>query len=201
MYLRNSHTVAATLLIAISPATASRPCTQFSPSPVPVQHLSAYFLPQYGLHATALLDIEAIRHTLALYPYIIDGRDFPSLSSVFTADAIANYSVPIGVVNGLSAIESTLGAALASFLGTQHLLGSQSVRICDRNSAISVSYYRAVHFLPQNKTTGPGDVVTGDAVLYAYGQYQDSWEKRHGRWKINYRNLVYMVGDAWDPVS
>ncbi|KAL5456356.1 hypothetical protein PMIN07_006688 [Paraphaeosphaeria minitans] len=107
-------------------------------------------------------------------PVHIDGRAFPFLSSIFTTDAVANYSAPLGVLNGLSTIAATLEQALASFPGTKHLLGPQNVRICDSKKAISVAYYRAVHFLRQNGTVGPGDILGGDSVLYAYGQYQDT---------------------------
>ncbi|KAF2437758.1 hypothetical protein P171DRAFT_399340 [Karstenula rhodostoma CBS 690.94] len=192
MYLRTIHALSVVLLIAVPRAIASQPCAQFSPSPIPIQQLPDYFPPHTSLDATTLLDTEAMRQTLTFYPYIIDGRAFPSLSSIFTTDAVANYSAPLGVLKGLSTIAATLEQALASFPGTQHLLGPQSVRICDSKKAISVTYYRAVHFLPQNGTVGPGDIVGGDSVLYAYGQYQDTWEKRDGLWKIVYRNLVYM---------
>lgn len=191
----NIYALAAVLLIAVPHAIASPPCTQFAPSPVPIPQLPDYFPPHHSLDAATLIDTEAIRQTLSLYPYFIDGRAFPSLSSVFTTDAVANYSFPLGVLNGLSTIAATLEQALATFPGTQHLLGPQSVRICDSRKAISVTYFRAVHFLPQNGTVGPGDILGGDSVLYAYGQYQDTWEKRDGLWKIVYRNLVYMVGD------
>ncbi|KAL5393026.1 hypothetical protein PMIN02_005956 [Paraphaeosphaeria minitans] len=174
MYLRNIHTFAAVLLTSVPRVIASQPCTQFSPSPVPIPQLPNYFPPNNGLGATTLLDVEAISQTLTLYPYIIDGRAFPFLSSIFTTDAVANYSAPLGVLNGLSTIAATLEQALASFPGTKHLLGPQNVRICDSKKAISVAYYRAVHFLRQNGTVGPGDILGGDSVLYAYGQYQDT---------------------------
>ncbi|KAK7183029.1 hypothetical protein DPSP01_006021 [Paraphaeosphaeria sporulosa] len=193
MYLWNSHAFAAVLLMSAPHAIVSLSCTQFSPSPVPIPQLPDYFSPHHYLDATTLFHTEAIRQTLTLYPYIIDGRAFPSLSSIFATDAVANYSAPLGVLNGLSTIAATLEQALASFPATQHLLGPQTVRICDSKKAISVTYYRAVHLLPQNGTVGPGNILGGDSVLYAYGQYQDTWEKRHGLWKIVYRNLVYMA--------
>ena len=195
MHVANICTLSAALLMATPAAIATQPCTQFSPSPIPIQQLPAFFPPQHHLTVTTLLETEAIRQTLSLYPYIVDGRTFSSLSSVFTLDATANYSVPLGVLNGPSLIASTLESALAPFPETQHLLGSRSVRICENERAISVAYYRATHFLPQNRTVGPGAIVGFDGVLYAYGQYQDTWEKRDGLWKIVYRNLVYMVSD------
>lgn len=177
--------------MVVPPAITSQACNGYSPSPIPVGQLPAFFPPQHRPEVATLLDTEAIRQILALYPYIIDGRSFSALSDVFTSDAVANYSAPLGVLNGLSTIASTLESALASFEGTQHLLGTQSIRICDDNIAISITYYRAVHFLPQN---GTGGVVGANDIIYAYGQYQDTWEKRDGLWRIVYRNLVYMAG-------
>ncbi|KAJ4333998.1 hypothetical protein N0V95_009286 [Ascochyta clinopodiicola] len=139
-----------------------------------------------------LLDTESIRQTLSLYAYIIDGRTFDSLSDIFTTDAIANYSAPLGVMNGVEEIKKSLSAALAPFPGTQHLLGSQSIRLCNKTEAISATYFRAAHFLQRNATGAVPDVADYSNMLYAYAQYQDSWVKRNGLWKIKYRNLVYM---------
>jgi hypothetical protein len=194
MYFRNTYTVTAMLLIPTRCAIAPRPCTQFSPSPVPIQQLPDYFLPHHGPDVATLLNTEAIRQTLILYPSAIDGRAFASLSSIFATDAIANYSAPIGVLNGLPTITAALKQALASFTSNQHILGPQNVRICDGEKAISATYFGSVHFLPQNETVVPGDTVGADGVLNAYGQYQDTWEKRNGLWKIVYRNMVFMVG-------
>jgi hypothetical protein len=52
--------------------------------------------------------IEQIRNTLALYPLIIDGKDFASLSLVFIADAVANYSAPLNVISPLRTIRTVL---------------------------------------------------------------------------------------------
>ncbi|KAF9695650.1 hypothetical protein EKO04_006358 [Ascochyta lentis] len=184
--------LAAALLVAVSQAVTTQPCAGFSPNPVPISQLPTHFPPQKLTNVETLLDTEAIRQTLSRYAYAIDGRIFDSLSDVFTTDAIANYSAPIGVLNGVKAIETTLSASLAPFPGTQHILGSQSIRLCNEDEAISTSYYRAAHFLPRNATGSVPDVAGYASMLYAYGQYQDSWVKLDGLWKIKYRNLVYM---------
>ncbi|UPX16701.1 uncharacterized protein EKO05_0007089 [Ascochyta rabiei] len=186
------HILAATLLVAVSQAVASQSCAGFSPNPIPISQLANHFPPQKVANVEALLETEAIRQTLSLYAYVIDARDFDSLSDVFTTDAIANYSAPLGVLNGIESITTTLSASLAQFPGTQHLLGSQTIRLCNKTEAISATYLRAAHFLQRNVTGGVLDVADYSSMLYAYGQYQDSWVKRDGLWKIKYRNLVYM---------
>lgn len=193
MYSANMFVLAAGLLVAIPQVVASNVCAQFSASPVPVHQLPNYFPTQKVVNVESLLETEAIRQTLSLYVYVIDARTYDSLSEVFTTDAVANYSAPLGVIKGVEAIKTTLAAGLAQFAGTQHLLGSQSIRLCDPIRAMSVTYFRAAHFLPRNVTEGALDVADYSSILYAYGQYQDSWEKHDGLWKIVYRNLVYMV--------
>jgi len=130
------------------------------------------------------LDVEAIRATLALYPLSIDGKNFAALSSVFTSNAVANYSAPLNVLTPLSNIESTLQASLAA-VTTQHAFTTQLIDILSLNSAFSVTYYTATHF-------GRGPYLGETAT--AYGQYQDVWARQSDfSWKITHRNLVYMV--------
>lgn len=184
---------ALTLLFRTAHAIASRSCAEFSPSPVPFSQLPDYFSRQKVSDVAVLADVEEIRQTLSQYAFSIDGRDFDALSDVFTTDAVANYSAPLGVLNGLEAIEATLSAALSQFPGTQHLLGTQKIRLCSKETAISATYYRAAHYLQQNATGGATEIIDDSGLLVAYSQYQDSWVKRNGTWKIAYRNNVYMV--------
>lgn len=179
------------LLIAGANATTSKPCADFSPSPIAFLALPAYFPHQRISKLTDLADIEEIRQIISQYAFSIDGRDFDALSEVFAMDAVADYSAPLGVLNGLAAIETTLSAALSQFPSTQHQLGTQRIRLCEKNTAISATYYRAAHYL--NATGGALHVIDDSGVLIAYSQYQDSWIKRNGTWKIVYRNNVYMV--------
>jgi ketosteroid isomerase-like protein len=130
-------------------------------------------------------DVEAVRATLALYPLAIDGKNFAALNLVFTTNAVANYSAPLNVLSPLSTIQSVLQASLNP-VTTQHAFGTQLIDMLSCDSAFSVTYYTATHF-----GRGPflGKTVT------AFGQYQDVWAKqKDGSWKINHRNLVYMVG-------
>ncbi|KAJ5107001.1 hypothetical protein N7456_003676 [Penicillium angulare] len=130
--------------------------------------------------------IEAIRNTLAIYPFAIDGKNFDALSKVFTSNAVANYSAPLNVLTPLSSIQSVLKESLAC-VTTQHLYGTQWIDVQSPTTAQSVTYFRAAHF-------GKGD--TEGQVLYAYGQYQDNWERQLlGTWRIVHRNLVYMVSN------
>ncbi|KAL1620266.1 hypothetical protein SLS56_009700 [Neofusicoccum ribis] len=165
-------------------------CTSLSPAPIPADELLSYFPPR-PVHDFAA--VENIRRTLATYAFAIDGKNWNALEYVFTKDAVANYSEPIGLLSGLEAIQTTLPPGLATFVGTQHHLGTQVIDVCSPDTAISVTYYRAAHFL---STTGaPTSVTDDDQVLTAWGQYQDTWKKQEDQsWKIVYRNVIYMDG-------
>jgi ketosteroid isomerase-like protein len=156
------------------------------PGPVETDVIDFYSLPTLFPPPIAVDPIatEAIRQTLALYPFAIDGKNFDALSKVFTSDAVANYSAPLNVLTPLSSIKETLKASLAC-VTTQHQFGTQLIDIVSPFTAQSITYYRAAHF-------GKGNMST--EVATAYGQYQDVWKRQSdGTWRIVHRNLVYMV--------
>ncbi|KAJ5406574.1 hypothetical protein N7465_007858 [Penicillium sp. CMV-2018d] len=126
----------------------------------------------------------AIRNTLAIYTFAIDGKDFNALSKIFTTDVIVNYSAPLNVLTPLETIQSVLSLSLGC-VTTQHLYGTQRIDILSPITAKSVTYFRAAHF-------GKGDKE--NEVDYAYGQYQGNWQRQAtGTWRIVHRNFVYMV--------
>ncbi|CAI7582416.1 unnamed protein product [Penicillium glandicola] len=119
-----------------------------------------------------------------IYAFAIDGKEFDTLDKVFTTDATANYSTPLNVLAPLTTIQSVLSTSLEC-VTTQHLLGTQRIDVLSPITANSVTYFRAAHF-------GKGDLA--DQVAYAYGQYQDNWQRQAtGTWRIVHRNLVYMA--------
>ncbi|KAJ6458218.1 hypothetical protein C8R45DRAFT_1110126 [Mycena sanguinolenta] len=123
-----------------------------------------------------------IRTTLGHYPLSIDGKNFAALALVFAADAVANYSAPLGVLTPLATIQAVLTSGLEK-VTTQHALSTQVIEVLSESEAFSVTYYTATHF-------GMG-LYEGE-IAVAYGQYQDYWVLRNQSWKIQNRNLVYM---------
>ena len=167
-------------------------CPRFSPGPVPFSQLADQFP---NPTAVDVNNIEIIRQTLAVYAFAIDGRNFEALRKVFTTNTRANYSDPIGVLNGVQAIIDTLPPGLASFASTQHLYGSQAIWICSPNNAVSVTYFQASHFFVPY--TGIANTINNSQILIDRAQYQDVWAKqRDGTWKITNRTLVRMVSLA-----
>lgn len=131
---------------------------------------------------------DAIRNTLNTYPLAIDSKNFSLLSSVFTPDAIANYTAPLGVLTGLPAIASTLQQSLETVM-TQHALSTQVIEMLGHGRANTTTYYTASHF---------GVGVWEGEVAYAYGRYEDELVCVRGGeepclWRVQTRTLVYMV--------
>lgn len=150
-------------------------------APIEISFLASGYMPEVYTDAGT---IEAIRNTLAIYAFAVDGKDFDALSKVFTTDAIANYSAPLNILTPLETIQSVLSTSLGC-VTTQHLYGTQRIDVLSPITAKSVTYFRAAHF-------GKGDKES--EVDYAYGQYQDNWQRQAtGTWRIVHRNLVYMV--------
>ncbi|KAK7935818.1 hypothetical protein PG985_001313 [Apiospora marii] len=172
-----------------SSASPSPPCPNISPGPVPLSELVQTL--QAPSAASDLAAESAIRNKLALYPFAIDTRTFSAFDRIFSEGARANYSYPLGVLEGRQAIRDKLQDSLTMFKGTQHTYGTQFIQICNPTSAISITYYTASHFLTPG--TGPEAMTGPENVVIAYGQYQDTWEQQGGEdgWRITNRNLVY----------
>jgi hypothetical protein len=164
-------------------------CPNIAPGPVSGFDIAAQFPAPVITDATS---IEAIRQTLAVYAFAIDGRNFEQLRRVFATNARANYSDPIGVVNGIQEIIDKVTPGLLNFASTQHLYGSQHIDICSLTKAVSVTYFQASHFFVPY--TGIQNTIDNSQVLIDRGQYQDTWARQgDGSWKITNRNLVRMV--------
>jgi hypothetical protein len=131
-------------------------------------------------------DILAIKNTLSKYSIAVDSKDFENgLSAVFTEDAIATYSSPIGVLNGLPTIIQSLSYYLTN-VTTQHSLTTQVIDIVGNNEASSVTYVIATQF-------GINGTIYGRLVITVFGKYEDKLRVDNGVWKIYNRNESYMV--------
>ena len=117
-----------------------------------------------------------------LYPLLIDGKIFPSLNLLFTADVIANLSQG-PIISGLPALTVALQQSVAN-VDSHHNLGTQVIDYQGGCEASSVTYFHA-------SLLGKGDAY--GEVVYALGQYQDTWIRGAEGWRIGGRNLVYMV--------
>ena len=163
-------------------------CPKLAPGPVSFNYLAGAFPAPVP---TDLYAMEAIRQTMAVYAMAIDGRNWDALKKVFVSNVRTNYSDPFYEIKGLQPLVDALAPGLASFVSTQHLLGTQAIHICSPTTAVSVTYFQATHFF--TPYTGVANPVGNDVVLIDRGQYQDTWAKqKDGTWKITNRNLVRM---------
>ncbi|KAB8303951.1 hypothetical protein EYC80_005309 [Monilinia laxa] len=162
-------------------------CPSISPGPVTASQLPELLPISLSTDSIAT---ESIRNTLALYAFALDGRNWAAFSRIFAPNVRANYSEPLGIMNGVQSITDGISAGVSQFAATQHRYGTQYIAICSPSSAVSVTYLQASHFfLP-----GIGPVAEdGSHTLFATGRYEDTWSKlSDGTWKIVNRNFVFM---------
>lgn len=173
-------------------ASKSTHTLHFGQQPIPISRIAAKF-PVVHLTNDDLAAMEEIRQTLNLYLYTVDSldSDFSAFSKIFVEDVVTNYGPPLNVLTPLSTLQTTLEQAVGK-VRTQHITGTQSIRMFEsKKEAFSVTYFRAHHFPPEHPQTPV--VNPSESVLTALGQYQDQWVKTQEGWRIAHRNLVYMV--------
>ena len=70
-----------------------------------------------------------IQDLLARYSHAIDRRDWDALDDIFTHDAMIDYTAMGGARGTLPEIKTYLAAALAYFIGFQHLVATSALTI------------------------------------------------------------------------
>jgi ketosteroid isomerase-like protein len=133
-----------------------------------------------------LLDERAIVTLLNDYARALDTRDWPLLSSLFTADAVVDYTAEGGpVCNGADAVVADCQADFTGLDATHHLIGNVTVSV-DGDRATARSYVHAWH----QRADAPGGTV-----LLLAGGYDDRLVRDGGGWKI--RRRVLTVAFEW----
>jgi ketosteroid isomerase-like protein len=77
-----------------------------------------------------------IQDLLARYSHAIDRRDWNALDGIFTPDAVIDYTAMGGAKGTLPDIKAYLKAALAYFIGFQHLVATSELTI-DGDTAVA----------------------------------------------------------------
>jgi ketosteroid isomerase-like protein len=136
-----------------------------------------------------LLDERAISALLNDYARALDTRDWPLLSSLFTAEAVADYTAEGGpLCNGANAIVADCQADFTGLDATHHLIGNVVVTI-DGDHATARSYVHAWH----HRAEAPG----GTVILLA-GGYEDRLVRDGDGWKIA-RRVLTVAFEAGNP--
>jgi hypothetical protein len=87
-----------------------------------------------------------IQQTLALYAFIVDGKQWDQLDMVFYDNVWANYSALIGVFHPLSALRAGLKTSVAQ-VTTQHALTTMLIDVSENGTtARSATQFTASHW-------------------------------------------------------
>lgn len=117
-----------------------------------------------------------IQELFARYSFAIDDRDWDALDSVFTPDAVIDYSESGGAKGSLSEIKAWLPAALERFPMFQHLVATSKIKI-DGDMATC----RTILFNPMVYKPG-GDEA--DQVFFMGLWYRDRLVRTAQGWRI-----------------
>ncbi|MGE3619154.1 MAG: nuclear transport factor 2 family protein [Acidimicrobiia bacterium] len=125
------------------------------------------------------LDHVEIIDVLNRYALALDTQDWDLLRTVFTDDAVGDYSA--GTYEGFDAIKGLVDRALGPLDASQHLIGSQAITSLDGDAATATCYLHAQHV----KVGTPG----GDQLIKA-GYYTDRLVRTEAGWRIAHRRLT-----------
>lgn len=119
----------------------------------------------------------AVVETLAAFAAATDARDWQTIASLLTEDAVA-YGV-----RGPAAIVERMRAHLGGVGPTQHLLGNHRVDVSG-DQARSLTYARVHH-------VGAGP-MTGSSYE-CMGEYDDLWVRTDAGWRITRRTFEIQI--------
>jgi hypothetical protein len=134
-------------------------------------------------------DRDSIVDVVNRYTYALDGRDWPMLEDIFTADAVCRYGdADAPALVGRVAIVAWIRSFLDGCGPSQHLLGNHVVQI-DGHEAAAMCKARVHHY-------GAGERAA--LVPYeCFGVYRDRLRRTLGGWRITERvfEVHLAVGD------
>lgn len=128
-----------------------------------------------------LFDERAITTVLHDYARALDARDWPLLESLFTPDAVVDYSSEGGpVCHGRAAVVADCKDDFTGLDATSHLIGNIAMAV-DRDGARVSSLVHAWHFRAG---------AAGGSTLLLVGGYDDRLVRTPSGWRIAARTLT-----------
>jgi ketosteroid isomerase-like protein len=128
-----------------------------------------------------LLDERAISALLYDYARALDRRDWALLASVFTPDAVVDYSLEGGpVCRGPAEVAADCRADFAGLNATQHMIGNITIAVTGDHARAS-SLVHAWHFRT---------AAEGEPTLLLVGGYEDHLIHGPNGWLISARQLT-----------
>jgi len=135
-----------------------------------------------------LADRIAIDDVLTRYATAVDARDWDLYRSVFTADAVIDYTSSGGIRGGVTEVTTWLSDALSIFSMSQHLVTNRDIRVTG-DTATSRSYF----YNPMGRTKRNGTLD----LMFVGGFYRDKLRRTADGWRI-----VERIQDtAWSSSS
>jgi len=116
-----------------------------------------------------------IQDLFARYSYAIDDRDMPALETVFTKDAVIDYTAAGGIRGSVAEIQRWLPEAMARFPSFQHMVATSEIKL-DGDKATT----RTILFNPMVYPTDDG----GQQVFFIGLWYRDKLVRTPEGWRI-----------------
>ena len=144
-----------------------------------------------------LEDRLAIDDLMVRYVEAIDGKEWDLLDTVFTPDAILDYSTSGGpdAKGSYPEMKVWLRNALAVFSLTQHMIGKSSV-VFDGDAAHCRTIFHNPMVLPIDDTGKYNPEGTGQSTFVVGGWYEDTCRKMPEGWRIvhKYEEQAFISG-------
>ena len=119
------------------------------------------------------------------YAAAVDGKDWDLLRSLFTAEAILDYTGSDGPRGSFDEALEFLQQGLGLFSVTQHLIGNRRITV-DGDRAGSTSEL----FNPMGRDDGRG----GLHLLFVGGRYETAYERTPNGWRISRHAATILWG-------
>ena len=134
----------------------------------------------------ARLDID---EQLARYCRAIDTGDWDLLDSIFTPDALLDYTSSGGIRGAYPEVKAWLAKVLPLFAMRQHYVTNREVTL-DGDRASSVTYL----YNPMGRRRDDG----GLDLFFVGGTYRDRWVRVGGDWRIAHEHdsVPFYMDDA-----
>jgi 3-phenylpropionate/cinnamic acid dioxygenase small subunit len=115
---------------------------------------------------------------LTRYATAVDTRNWDLYQSVFTADAVIDYTSSGGIRGELAEVTKWLSDALSIFSMSQHMVTNRDIRVAG-DTATSRSYF----YNPMGRTKRDGTL----SLMFVGGYYRDQLRRTATGWRISER--------------
>jgi ketosteroid isomerase-like protein len=129
------------------------------------------------MSSSELMERAAIGDLLDDYAYAVDSRDWDLLRSLFTADAVLDYSAAGGPKGSRDEVLDWISTALPAVTLSQHLITNRRIRVHGDTASVRSELLNPLLFA--------GD--DGTQMLLLGGRYDDRVQRTPDGWKFTER--------------